>query len=61
MGIYCIEEMKRVDKDIVLHEVNTLEDAKKSPILMNNFAVIKYGQYITHELLNEIRYKKMVH
>lgn len=58
--IHCIEEMKSVNKDLVVHEIKTLKEAKNSPILMNNFAVIKDGVYVTHELLNANRYKKMV-
>ena len=58
--MHCIEEIKSVDPDIILHEITTLEQAKKSPVLFNNFAVIKNGAYITHELLNANRYQKFV-
>lgn len=57
---HCIEEIKSVNPDIILHEIKTLEEAKKSPVLFNNFAVIKDGKYITHELLNANRYKKYI-
>ncbi len=56
----CINEMLDIDENLILHKIESLEEAKACPVLINNFAVIKNGKYITHELLNKNRFIKFI-
>lgn len=52
----CIEE----NLSLKLIHLDTLEKAKKSPVILNNFAVFHKGKFLTHELLNKGRFKKFL-
>ena len=60
----CILEIKEVcekeNLSINLNHIDTLEKAKNSPVILNNFAVFYKGVFLTHELLNKGRFKKFI-
>jgi len=60
----CILEIKEVcDEENIslkLIHLDTLEKAKNSPVILNNFAVFYKGEFLTHELLNKGRFKKFL-
>lgn len=60
----CILEIKEVceeeDISLKLIYIDTLQKAKNSPVILNNFAVFYKGVFLTHELLNKGRFKKFL-
>ncbi|WP_409200456.1 YoaP domain-containing protein [Methanobrevibacter sp. DSM 116169] len=60
----CILEIKEVcndeNIDLKLIHLDTIEKAKDSPVILNNFVVFYNGEFITHELLNKGRFKKFL-
>lgn len=60
----CILEIKEICEEenisLKLIHIDTLEKAKNSPVIFNNFAVFHKGEFLTHELLNKGRFKKFL-
>lgn len=60
----CLREIQDVCREynlqLTLHSVQTPEEARKLPCVMNHFAVFFQGRFVTHELLNRGRLLKFL-